>query len=77
VVLKSDACHDVAERSMIDEQVTVTIEAVSIEFTYTLVDTEEKVTSELFSSVTLEAAGIHGPTKVSVAMYCMRSPCIC
>ncbi len=74
MVLKSEACHDMTEGSMIDEQVTVTIEAASIEFTPVAI--EEKITSELFSSVTLEAAGTHGPTKVSVAVYCMRSPCI-
>lgn len=69
MVLKSEACHSMAENSMIiidDEQVPVTIEAASIEFTPAA--TEENIRSQqLLSSVTLETVGAHGPSKVSVA----------
>ena len=63
MVLKSVACHHVqAESQSVDERAT--IEAASIEFTPAI---KEDVRSQLFSSVTLEAVGIHGSTKVSVA----------
>lgn len=73
VVLKSEACHSVAENSIIiDERGPVTIEAASIEFTPAAI--KENNRSQLFSSVSLEAVGTHGPSKVSVATYFMRSP---
>ena len=77
MVLKSEACHSEAENSMIiDERVPVTIEAASIEFTSVAI--EENVRSQLLSSVTLEAVGTHGPSKVSIATiathyYCMET----
>ena len=65
VVLKSEACHDVlAESQSVDDSEQATIEAASIEFTPAI---KEDVRSRLSSSVTLEAEGKHGLTKVSIA----------
>lgn len=66
VVLKSEGsftatdCDPVVESSVLNEQAT--IEAVSIEFIPSIKEDKTQVSS----SVTLEAAGKHDPTKVSV-----------